>query len=70
MFIVYSFVLVWSKNPNKEPREFTIVAGVANNPEPRIPTEMAQPDPSRQQRKRPANDPRSKAQNVATETAQ
>ena len=57
-------------HPNKEPREFTIVAGVANNPEPRIPTEMAQPDPSRQQRKRPANDPRSKAQNVATETAQ
>lgn len=57
-------------HPNKAPREFTIVAGEANNPEPRIPTEMAQPDPSRQQRKRPANDPRSKAQNVAAETAQ
>lgn len=49
----------------KEPREFVIVAGEANNPEPRIPTEMAQPDPARQQRKRPANDPRLKRATTA-----
>ncbi len=47
-------------HPRKEPREFTIQSVQATNPEPVAPTEMAQPDPTRPQRKRPANDPRSK----------
>ncbi|MEZ5539408.1 MAG: ribonuclease E [Pseudomonadales bacterium] len=54
-------------HPKKEPREFTILSVQANNPEPVAPTEMAQPDPARQQRKRPANDPRSKRTESATE---
>lgn len=43
----------------KEPREFVIVSEESRTPEPRIPTEMAKPDPDRQ-RRRPANDPRAK----------
>jgi ribonuclease E len=43
----------------KEPREFVIVTEESRTPEPRIPTEMAQPDPQRQ-RRRPPNDPRVK----------
>lgn len=49
----------------KEPREFVILAGEANNPEPRAPSEMAQPDPTRQPRKRPTNDPRNQRKETA-----
>jgi ribonuclease E len=45
----------------KAPREFVIVSEEGKTPEPRIPTEMAQPDPDRQ-RSRPSNDPRLKRQ--------
>ncbi len=44
----------------KDPKDFVILSEESNTPVPRIPTEMAQPDPQRQQRRRPANDPRSK----------